>query len=148
MEIENIQKQKNEWKRKGWSIPEFRGKKQDWFAIVVELVGMLDRNSIVDLRTSPNLSSANTTYPWRVYAPFLKGVGLVMNKSGTLCLTEIGETFVKLQSKRYLANLIHEKYRLFGEVLVLLEQSPKTIEEVDKELCREYGLDFGLGKSK
>lgn len=86
-----------------------------------ELVGMLDRNSIVDLRTSPNLSSANTIYPWRVYASFLKGVGLVMNKSGMLCLTEIGETFVKLQSKRYLVNLMHEKYRLFGEVLVLLE---------------------------
>ena len=142
MEIENIQKQKNEWKRKGWSIPELRGRKQDWFAIVVELVGILDKNSVVDLSSSPNLSSTNTTYPWRVYAPFLKGVGLVINKSGLLCLTDIGETFVKLQSRRYLANLLHEKYRLFGEVLVLLELNSKTVEEVDKELCREYGLDW------
>ena len=142
MGIENIQKQKNEWKRKGWSIPELRGRKQDWFAIVVELVEILDKNSVVDLSSSPNLSSTNTTYPWRVYAPFLKGVGLVSNKSGLLCLTDIGETFAKLQSKRYLANLLHEKYRLFGEVLVLLELNPKTIEEVDKELCREYDLDW------
>lgn len=142
MGIENIQKQKNEWKRKGWSIPELRGRKQDWFAIVVELVEILDKNSVVDLSSSPNLSSTNTTYPWRVYAPFLKGVGLVSNKSGLLCLTDIGETFAKLQSKRYLANLLHEKYRLFGEVLVLLELNPKTIEEVDKELRREYGLDW------
>ena len=81
MGIENIQKQKNEWKRKGWSIPELRGRKQDWFAIVVELVEILDKNSVVDLSSSPNLSSTNTTYPWRVYAPFLKGVGLVSNKS-------------------------------------------------------------------
>lgn len=50
MGIENIQKQKNEWKRKGWSIPELRGRKQDWFAIVVELVEILDKNSVVDLR--------------------------------------------------------------------------------------------------
>lgn len=149
MGIENIQKQKNEWKRKGWSIPELRGRKQDWFAIVVELVEILDKNSAVDLSSSPNLASTNTTYPWRVYAPFLKGVGLVSNKSGLLCLTDIGETFAKLQSKRYLANLLHERYRLFGEVLVLLELNPKTIEEVDKELCREYGLDWAnLGNTR
>lgn len=149
MGIENIQKQKNEWKRKGWSIPELRGRKQDWFAIVVELVEILDKNSAVDLSSSPNLASTNTTYPWRVYAPFLKGGGLVSNKSGLLCLTDIGETFAKLQSKRYLANLLHERYRLFGEVLVLLELNPKTIEEVDKELCREYGLDWAnLGNTR
>lgn len=90
----------------------------------------------------PDLSFTNTSYPWRVYSPFLKGIGLVSNKSGLLCLTDIGETFAKLQSKRYLANLLHEKYRLFGEVLVLLELNPKTIEEVDKELCEKYGLDW------
>lgn len=142
MEIDFIQKQKNEWKRKGWSIPEFRGRKQDWFSMVVELIDILAKNSIADLSSSPELSSTNTTYQWRVFAPFLKGLGLVSNKSGLLCLTNIGETFAKLQSKRYLANLLHEKYRLFGEVLVLLELHPKTIEEVDKELCREYGLDW------
>lgn len=142
MKIENIQKQKNEWKRKGWSIPELRGRKQDWFAIVAELVEILDKNSVADLGSSADLSSTDTTYPWRVYAPFLKGAGLVSNKSGQLCLTDIGENFVKLQSKRYLADLLHERYRLFGEVLVLLGSEPKTIEEVNKELCKEYSLDW------
>lgn len=48
MKIEDIQKQRGEWKRKAWAIPEFRGKKQDWFAIVVELVLLLDRDSVAD----------------------------------------------------------------------------------------------------
>lgn len=142
MEIEKIQKQKSEWKRKGWSIPELRGGKRDWFAIVAELVEILDKNVVADLSSSADLSSADTAYPWRVYAPFLKGAGLVSNKSGQLCLTDIGKNFVKLGSKRYLADLLHEKYRLFGEVLVLLGSEPKTIEEVNKELCREYSLDW------
>lgn len=139
---EEIQRQRSEWKRKRWSIPELRGRKQNWFSIVVELVEILHKNSIADLSSVPNLSFSDTTYLWRVYAPFLKGLGLVSNKAGMLCLTEIGETFVKLKSKRYLADLLHEKYRLFGEILTLLERNPKTVEEVDKELCRDYCLDW------
>ena len=142
MNIEDAQKQKNEWKRKGWSIPEFRGKKQDWFSIVMELVDVLDNNSIADLNSVPVLSSSETSYPWRVYAPFLKGIGMVSNKLGVLCLTETGVRFTKQKTRRFIANLLHDKYRLFGEVLVLLENAPKTIEEVDKELCREYCLEW------
>lgn len=37
MKNTDIQKQKSEWKRKGWSIPELRGGKQEWFNIVTEL---------------------------------------------------------------------------------------------------------------
>ena len=55
------------------------------------------------------------------FCTIFKGIGLVSNKSGILCLTNIGENFAKLQSKRYLANLLHAKYRLFGEVLKLIE---------------------------
>ena len=35
MKIADINKQRSEWKRKGWSIPELRGGKQEWFNIVV-----------------------------------------------------------------------------------------------------------------
>lgn len=142
MIIKDVQKQRIEWKRKGWSIPELRGRKQRWFDIVVELIELLDKNSVADLSTIPNLNATDESYSWRVYAPFLKGVGMVSNKSGLLCLTDIGEKFAELHSKRYLADLLHDKYRLFGEVLVLLESNPKTIEDVDKELCREYYLDW------
>ena len=142
MRIADIQKQRVEWKRKAWAIPEFRGKKQDWFAIVIELVSLLDRNSVADQSMVPNLTTTDTAYPWRNYASFLKGAGLVSNKAGLLCLTDVGQQFAKTQSRRYLADLLHEKYRLFGEVLALLETDSKTIEEVDRELCKEYCLDW------
>ena len=45
MENDIIWQQKNEWKRKGWSIPEIRGRKQEWFSIVVELVDLLSKKS-------------------------------------------------------------------------------------------------------
>lgn len=142
MKIEDIQKQRGEWKRKAWAIPEFRGKKQDWFAIVVELVLLLDRDSVADQSTVPELTAIDTAYPWRSYASFLKGTGLVCNKAGLLCLTDVGQKFAKTQTKRYLADLLHEKYRLFGEALALLVTDSKTIEEVDRELCKEYCLDW------
>lgn len=142
MKIHDIQKQKAEWKRKGWSIPELRGRKQEWFALVVELICLIEKNPIADLSLSPILSSTESVYPWRVYAPFLKGVGLVCNKSGVLSLSEIGLEFCQSPSHRCLANLLHDRYRLFGETLELLESCSKTIEEVDKELCREYCLDW------
>ena len=145
MKIEDIQKQRGEWKRKALAIPEFRGKKQDWFAIVVELVLLLDRDSVADQSTVPELTAIDTAYPWRSYASFLKGTGLVCNKAGLLCLTDVGQKFAKTQTKRYLADLLHEKYRLFGEALALLVTDSKTIEEVDRELCKPwnyYGLDY------
>ena len=89
---EEIQRQRSEWKRKGWSIPELRGRKQDWFSIVIELVEILHKNSVADLSLAPDLSFSGTTYSWRIYAPFLKGLGLVSNKAGMLCLTECNLT--------------------------------------------------------
>ena len=91
MKNTDIQKQKSEWKRKGWSIPELRGGKQDWFNIVTELIKKIAITSIADMSLSPELESTNTSYPWRTYAPFLKGVGLVCNHSGILNLSDIGK---------------------------------------------------------
>ncbi len=138
----NIYQQKYEWKRKGWSIPDLRGKKQDWFQIVSELVIILSQNSVCDLNLCPESSIINIEYPWRVYTPFLKGLGIVVNRSGVISLTVAGEKFSKSLSKIDLAILIQDKYRLFGEILNLINKSPKTIEEVDKEICSEYNLDW------
>lgn len=94
------------------------------------------------MNLSPKLESTNTSYPWRTYAPFLKGVGLVRNHSGILSLSDIGKDFSKNPSKWQLAYLLHDKYRLVGEVLEMLISAPKTVEDIDKELCREYCLDW------
>ena len=142
MPISDLQQQKTEWKRKGWSIPELRGGKQEWFSLVEELVQLIGSGSIGDLSLCPDLKTVKTNYPWRTYAPFLKGVGLVSNRSGTLSLTENGIKFCQAPSKKDLAGLLHDKYRLFGEVLELIRLCPKTVEEIDKELCIEYSLDW------
>lgn len=142
MKNTDIQKQKSEWKRKGWSIPELRGGKQEWFNIVTELIKKIAITPIFDMGLATELESTNTSYPWRTYAPFLKGVGLVRNHSGILSLSDIGENFSKNPSKWQLACLLHDKYRLVGEVLEMLISAPKTVEEIDRELCREYSLDW------
>lgn len=142
MKINDIQKQRSEWKRKGWSIPELRGRKQEWFGIVVELVQLIGTASITDISAFPVLNSVDTAYPWRTYAPFLKGVGLISNRSGILSLNDIGDVFLKSPSQRFLANLLHDRYRLVGEVLDLLSHESKTVEDVDKELCRDFCLDW------
>lgn len=142
MLMQDIQKQKSEWKRKGWSIPEFRGSKQDWYEIVKELVEIICDNQIVDMNTEPQLKTTEVSYSWRNYASFLKGLGLVINKSGSLFLTEIGNQFCEHPSKRFIANLIHDKYRIFGEILFLIKDEPKTIEEIDEIICRDYSLNW------
>ena len=50
MKIADINKQRSEWKRKRWSVPELWGGK---FNIVVELVKIIGTNSIVDLSVVP-----------------------------------------------------------------------------------------------
>ena len=55
MLIQDIKKQKNEWKRKGWAIPELRGSKQDWYAILQELLRIIDENNAVDMNDKPIL---------------------------------------------------------------------------------------------
>ncbi len=142
MACSDFLQQKAEWKRKGWSIPELRGKKQEWFRLVVELVQSIGNDSIRDLSFPPDLKSMKADYPWRTYAPFLKGVGLVSNRSGTLQLTESGLKFCQNPSQNDLAFFLHDRYRLFGEILKLIQSCPKTVEEVDQELCREYGLNW------
>lgn len=54
----------------------------------------------------------------------------------------MGNDFDKTHSKLVLANLLHEKYRLLGEILSIIENEHKTIEGIHKELCREYNLEW------
>lgn len=142
MNNNDIQKQKAEWKRKAWSIPELRGSKHTWYNTVTELIQSIGTSSVADLNTIPNVSSGSIDLPWRSYVPFLKGLGLVSNRSGLLSLSDEGLSFLKSPSKSFLASMLHEKYRLFGELLDLIASCPKTIEEVDTEICKAYCLDW------
>lgn len=138
----DIQKLKAEWKKKGWSIPELRGSKHTLYGIVTELIQSIGTSSVADLNLRPNVASESIELPWRSYAPFLKGIGFVSNRSGVLSLSAVGLTFLESPSKTFLANMLHEKYRLFGELLNSIASCPKTIEEVDSEICKAYCLDW------
>lgn len=138
----DFQRQKNEWRKKSWSIPDMRGKKQEWFSAVTQLVELISNNQANDMDAIPSLGGISDPSTWRTYAPFLKGMGLATNQAGTLHLSPEGVAFQKEPTKIHLANLIQGKTRLFGEVLALLSLSASTVEEIDKLLCSQYGLTW------
>lgn len=128
--------------KKGWSIPELRGGKQAWYPLVTGLIKLLGEGQINDLNTCPQISGIKDPQSWRLYASFLKGLGLVTNQGGVLGLSASGIAFYNAPTKRHLADLIQDKFRLFGEVLEYLALTPSTIEEVDKRLCENYALNW------
>lgn len=142
MFIEDLQQQKIEWRKKGWAIPDIRGSKQDWYYLIKELIRLVADNLATDLDSHPDINGVSETYTWRSYASFLKSMGLVSNRAGILSLTETGRSFYNNSSKRHLADLIQDKVRLFGEVLVFLQTYAKRIEEVDKQLCETFCLSW------
>ena len=138
----DIQRQRVAWRRKSWAIPDLRGGKQTWFSLVKDLVELVGSDQATDLDAHPDLLKIDSPQPWRSYAPFLKNIGLVNNQAGILHLSEAGIKFRTNPTKRQLADLIQDRIRLFGEVLEILALTPSTIEEVDEQLCRAYGLNW------
>lgn len=138
----DIQKQRAEWRRKGWSVPDLRGGKQSWFSMVKELVELVGSGQANDLDAFPDINVISSSQPWRSYAPFLRGIGLVNNQAGALCLSEAGIKFRANPSKRQLANLIQDRVRLFAEALELVAAAPATVEEINEQLCVNYGLSW------
>ena len=142
MIAEDVLKQKTEWKRKGWAIPDLRGSKQEWFALVTELVQSINTSVIADLNAVPTLNTISVSSPWSIYVPFLKGIGLISNRSGVLSLSDVGLDFLNNPTKMKLAFIIHDRFRLFGEILCLIESTPKTVEEIDEELRQSFQLGW------
>ena len=137
-----IQKKKSEWRRKGWSIPDLRGGKKNWFILTKDLIILVNQNKVDDLNSKPMIAEISEVETWRSYLPFLKGLGLVSNRSGILYLSDDGFKFLNNPTKRQLADIIQDKIRLFGEVLSLLSLQPLTIEEVNEEICKKYSLHW------
>lgn len=141
-QVTDIQKQKSEWRKKGWSIPDLRGGKQVWYELVKNLVKLLQSGEKCDLNAVPFTGDLVNTQTWRVYAPFLKGLGLTYNHSGSLVLSDKGYHFAEKPTRRNLADLIQDRFRLFGEMLNVVNEAPVTIEEADKKICKMYGLNW------
>lgn len=137
-----IQSQINEWRRKGWSIPDINGGKQNYFVLIKGLVELLGNDKITNLDEIPQIPDISNLSAWRSYATFLKRTGLAVNQAGVLCLSPVGIEFLNNPTKRHLANLIQNSVRLYGEILELLETSPITLEEVDTLIRDKYHLNW------
>lgn len=138
----DAQKQRNEWRKKGWSIPELRGGKQIWYDLIIKLVELIDAGNANDINSVPDIEGIANIQTWRVYSRFLKGVGLVYNHAGSLRLSIDGEMFLKQPTKKQIANLIQDRFRLFGETLDVIAQEPETVEEVHRKICKKFGLTW------
>jgi hypothetical protein len=138
----DLQKQRVEWRRKSWSIPDLRGEKQAWLALTQALVKQIDAGNATDLEALPDIAEITSPQPWRSYVPFLTGLGLASNQAGVLHLSDTGTQFFADSTPKQLADIIQDKVRLFGEVLQILATAPSTVEIANERLCRAYGLTW------
>lgn len=141
-EQQALQFQRNEWRRKSWSIPDLRGGKQVWFPLVVQLMKLVSQERANDLDSSPKIEVVSETQTWREYVPFLRGIGLVANQSGKLTMTEMGSQFCRNATQETMADILQDHVRLFGETLALLNEEPLTVEHANERLCQEYQLEW------
>ncbi len=140
---EDIQRQRTEWRKKAWSIPELKGGKNNWFPLVKELMQLVKDGEANDMDAEPNLSfELPEKLTWRSYTPFLNGVGLTRNQNGKLCLSDYGIKFSENPAKLCLANLLQNKVRLFGEVVEYLASTSATIKELNDHFIKEYNLNW------
>ncbi|HJA29807.1 MAG TPA: hypothetical protein IAA15_09630 [Candidatus Olsenella pullicola] len=134
---------KTAWKKKSWTIPDLPGGKQIYFCLAVRLVKILEESQGLAPDVYPDTSGVvEPARPIKEYAPFLRKVGLARNQSGLLCLTDAGRLFCSSPTKRALAHIFQAKFRLFGEVLKLVEMTSGTVQEVNSELCSMFHLDW------
>jgi len=138
----DLQKQRIEWRRKSWTIPDLRGGKQSWLSLVKSLVSLVESGQATDLDACPNISGIPDPQPWRSYAGFLKGAGLVSNQAGILHLSDIGIKFHNNSTPKQLADILQDRIRLFAETLEIIASTPATVESVNEQLCRKYALDW------
>lgn len=137
-----IQRQRNEWRKKGWTIPELRGGKQIWYELVKKLTELVKAGNANDINSVPDIEGLTNIQTWRVYVRFLKGLGLIYNHAGRLELSNEREEFVKAPTQRKIADLIQDRFRLFGEILDVIAKEPGTVEEVNRKICKNFGLTW------
>ena len=107
---------KSMWRKKSWSIPDLLGSKSEYTKIVVELIKQIACENANSMDDIPKIEGVTECRTWREYAPFLKGLGIVENHNGSLCLSEVGEQLYKDLSLYNLACVMHNKFRIFGEI--------------------------------
>lgn len=133
---------KNLWRKKSWSIPDLLGSKNDYTKIIVGLIEQLALSNANVMDDCPQLDAIEDVKTWREYAPFLKGIGVVENHNGSLYLSAIGKELSGDISFYSIATLMQEKFRIFGELLLVINEEASTVQEVDEKVCTIYNLNW------
>ena len=133
---------KNMWRKKSWSIPDLLGSKSEYTKIVIGLIQQIASGNANGMDDFPKLEGVFEPRTWREYVPFLKGIGIVGNHNGSLCLSETGEWLHRNLSFYNIASVMQERFRIFGEILYVLDSEPSTVQEVDEKICDLYKLKW------
>lgn len=143
MSEKSFEELKMQWRKKTWTVPDLLGGKQSYYPLVKLLVEELMGDDAINLDDTPKVDSIIASpRAWREYASFLRGTGLACNRSGSLCLTEEGKAFSLNPTKIKLAEIFQSRFRLFGEILKILADSPATVQEVNEVICNLFQLDW------
>ena len=127
---------KNMWRKKSWSIPDLLGSKSEYTKIVIGLIQQIASGNANGMDDFPKLEGVFEPRTWREYVPFLKGIGIVGNHNGSLCLSETGEWLHRNLSFYNIASVMQERFRIFGEILYVLDSEPSTVQEVDEKILQ------------
>lgn len=133
---------KNIWRKKSWSIPELLGSKSEYTKIIIGLIGQLENKNANVIDDFPKIEGILNPRTWREYAPFLKGLGIVKNQNGCLYLSETGEWLNKNLSLYNIASVMQDRFRVFGEILYILDSESGTVQEVNKKICDLYKINW------
>ena len=90
----------------------------------------------------PELEGVSECRIWREYTPFLKGMGIVGNYNGSLGLSETGKALYEDMSFYKIACVMQDRFRIFGEILWVLDSEASTVQEVNEKICVLYNLQW------
>lgn len=101
---------KNMWRKKSWSILDLLGSKSEYTKIVIGLIQQIASGNANGMDDFPKLEGVFEPRTWREYVPFLKGIGIVGNHNGSLCLSETGEWLHRNLSFYNIASVMQERF--------------------------------------
>lgn len=133
---------KSIWRKKSWSIPELLGSKSEYTKIIVGLINQLACENVNGMDAVPELEGVSECRIWREYTPFLKGMGIVGNYNGSLSLSETGKALYEDMSFYKIACVMQDRFRIFGEILWVLDSEASTVQEVNEKICVLYNLQW------
>ena len=123
-----------------------------WLPLVLELVRLIDVGEVGDLDERPELSALlmaaeprtggaapqRSAATWRQYLVFLRGMRLVEESNGVVQLSQDGQSLAQDPTPSRLASIMANRVRLFTEVLAIVAEAPKTIEDTDHRVQELY----------